>query len=202
MPKKVLNHFKKYDPILYDAIISFEGAFNDGPESKDDLFASLCRTIAGQQLSGKAADAIWSKFIARFPRKKPTAKRILAMDDDELRASGFSFAKIRSLRDLSERVVNRSLKLESLRTASQERTREELQKVIGIGPWSAEMFLMFALGNEDVFSPGDLGLQKGIQKIYALDTLPTPEQILEMSTCWSPYRTHAACAIWNILDNR
>lgn len=202
MPKKVLNHFKKYDPTLYKAIVSFEGSFRDGPESQDDLFASLCRTIAGQQLSGKSADAIWSKFVVLFPRHTPTAKKILAMTEDELRASGFSYAKIRSLHDLSRRILDTSLNLEKLRQSDEAYAREQLQLVTGIGPWSAEMFLMFALGNEDVFSPGDLGLKKSIQKIYGLETLPTPEEATDIATCWSPYRTYASCALWTILDNR
>lgn len=202
MPKKVLTHFKKSDPKLYAAIQAFKKPFRDGPEEVSDLFASLCRTIVGQQLSGLAARAIWNKFIALFPRKKPTANRILAMTESDLRKAGLSFAKIRALHDLSERVSNRSLKLESLRKADEETAREALLAVKGIGPWSCEMFMMFSLGYEDMFSPGDLGLQKGIQKIYKLKALPDRERIEKLSKKWSPYRTHAACAIWSILDNR
>jgi len=202
MQKKVLNHFKKSDPILHAAIISFDGDLRDGPEVKKDLFASLCRTVVGQQLSGKAAESIWRKFVALFPRKKPTATAILKMNDMQLRESGISFAKIRSVRDLSERVSNRSLRLPSLHKKTGEEAREQLQSVIGIGPWSSEMFLMFALGHEDVFSAGDLGLQKGIQKIYNLKSLPDKKKIESLSQNWSPYRTYAACAIWSILDNQ
>jgi len=202
MPRRVLNHFKKHDPTLYAAIHAFNGELRDGPEIKKDFFASLCRTIVGQQLSGKAADAIWKKFCALFPHNKPTAKHILAFSDMTLRESGLSFAKIRALRDLSERVSTRALKLSTLRSVPHTHAREKLQEVRGIGPWSSEMFLMFALGHEDVFSTGDLGLQKGIQKIYGLDALPDTETILRLSECWSPYRTYAACVIWSILDNR
>jgi len=202
MPKKVLEHFKKHDPLLYEAVMSFEKDFREGPEVSADLFASLCRTIIGQQLSGKAADAIWQKFRTLFPQKKPTARQVLECSDVRLREAGLSFAKINAVRDLSERVTARSLNLLTLRTASEDEAREQLLKVKGIGPWSCEMFLMFALGYEDVFSPGDLGLQKGIQKIYALRALPTKEKMEKLSKNWSPYRTHAACAIWTILDNR
>jgi len=202
MPAKVLNHFKESDPVLHAAIISFEGNLRDGPEVKKDLFSSLCRTVVGQQLSGKAAESIWNKFRAMFPRNKPTATAILKMNDMKLRESGISFAKIRSVRDLSARVRARSLRLSTLHDKTDEKAREELQKVIGIGPWSSEMFLMFALGHEDVFSAGDLGLQKGIQKIYKLKSLPDKKKIEKLSFKWSPYRTYAACAIWNILDNR
>lgn len=202
MPKKVLNHFEKNDPILYEAIISFEGDLRDGPEVKSDLFASLCRTIVGQQLSGKVARSIWEKFRTLFPRKKPTAAHILKLSDIHMRESGLSFAKIRALQDLSERVASRSLRLAPLRNAAEHEAREQLLAVKGVGPWSAEMFLMFALGHEDVFSPGDLGLQKGIQKIYAHNELQSAELIEELSQNWSPYRTYAACAIWSILDNQ
>lgn len=202
MPKKVLSHFKKNDPILHRAIDVFPKPMRDGPEVKKDLFESLCRTITGQQLSGKAAQSIWEKFRTLFPRKKPTAKHILNLTDEQLRASGISYAKINSVKDLSERVANRSLQLNTLRDAEEHVTREHLQAVKGIGPWTSEMFLMFAIGHEDVFSPGDLGLQKGIQKIYELKKLPTKDEIEKRAILWSPYRTYAACAIWTILDNR
>ena len=202
MPKKVLAHFKKHDPVLYRAIVDCEKPMRAGPEVKTDLFASLCRIIVGQQLSGKAADAIWQKFRSLFPRKKPTAKAILSMSDAELRASGISYAKIASVKDLSDRVADKSLSLSRLRTMREDDARKELLRVRGIGPWSCEMFLMFSLGHEDVFSPGDLGLQKGIQKVYELDTLPSTEAMQQLSARWSPYRTYAACALWHILDNR
>lgn len=202
MPKEVLTHFKKQDPILYEAIMAFDGDLRGGPEIKKDLFSSLCRTIVGQQLSGKAAYAIWNKFRELFPRKKPAAKHILTLTEMELRKSGISFAKIRSVQDLSERVANRSLRLNALHTLPIDDAKIALQEVRGIGPWSSEMFLMFALGHEDIFSAGDLGLRKGIQKIYGHKNLPTPETIEELSLHWSPYRTYAACAIWSILDNQ
>ena len=202
MPKTVLTHFKTHDPVLFAAIDAFPKTLREGPTESADLFASLCRTIVGQQLSGLAARAIWGKFTTLFPRKKPSAARILALSDEELRSAGLSFAKIRALRDLSERVSSRSLKLSLLRTADEDDARNALLAVKGIGPWSCEMFLMFSLGREDIFSPGDLGLQKGIQKIYNLKTLPSKEKIETLSRAWSPYRTYAACAIWSILDNR
>ncbi len=202
MKTKVLNHFKKNDPKLYTAIRAFKGNLRDGPQVQKDLFASLCRTIVGQQLSGNAANSIWRKFSSLFPRKKPRPCNIITCNDVTLRESGLSFAKIRSIRDLSERISNRSLKLPSLRKKTSEEAREALQEVIGIGPWSSEIFLMFSLGHEDMFPLGDLGLQKGIQKIYKLRTLPDKKKIESLSKKWSPYRTYAACAIWSILDNQ
>ncbi|QSH39101.1 DNA-3-methyladenine glycosylase 2 family protein [Candidatus Kaiserbacteria bacterium] len=202
MPKKVLTHFKKHDSVLYQAIQQFEGELRGGPEIKKDLFSSLCRTIVGQQLSGKAAYAIWNKFRVLFPHKKPTAAYMLTLNEVQLRESGISFAKIRSIQDLSERVSSRSLRLNTLRTLSVDDAKIALQEVKGIGPWSSEMFLMFALGHEDIFSVGDLGLRKGIQKIYGHTTLPSVEEMEELAQNWSPYRTYAACAIWSILDNQ
>jgi DNA-3-methyladenine glycosylase II len=202
MPKHVLSHFKKKDTTLYKAIVAFEGDIRGGPKEQKDLFASLCRIIVGQQLSGKAAGAIWEKFRALFPRKKPTAVTLLQLTVVELRDSGLSYAKIRALQDLSTRVASHSLRLHALRNTTEHEAREQLLVVMGIGPWSAEMFLMFALGHEDIFSPNDLGLKKGIQKIYGHDTLPEVEAIAELSQKWSPYRTYAASAIWSILDNQ
>ncbi len=202
MPQHVLTHFRAVDPVLHEAIVSFNGTLRAGPETTRDLFGSMCRTIVGQQLSGKAARAIWEKFRARFPRKTPTATHILSLSDEALRESGISYAKIRALKDLSERVSTRSLTLSTLRTMSEIEARTALQEVRGIGPWSAEMFLMFALGHEDIFSTGDLGLRKSIQKVYGYETLPTPEVIEEHAARWAPYRTYAACALWSILDNQ
>ncbi len=201
MPKPVLTHFKKHDPILYKAVLTCKNDVR-GPYTERDLFASLCRTIVGQQLSGKAARAIWEKFKALFPSKRPTAAGILSFTDEQLRTAGLSYAKIRSLRDLSERVATKSLQLTKLRTAPEDWVRVQLQEVKGIGPWSSEMFLMFALGHEDIFSPGDLGLRKGMKRLYQLDTLPELDVIERISAPWTPYRTYAACVLWHTLDNQ
>tara|TARA_B100000745_G_scaffold300606_1_gene255908 strand:- start:9225 stop:9833 length:609 start_codon:yes stop_codon:yes gene_type:complete len=202
MPQKVLAHLKKNDPVLHQAILACGACSYGGPETKTDLFSSLCRIIIAQQLSGKAATSLWRKFKNLFPRRKPSAKMIFEMTAKELRASGISFAKIRALKDLSEKVLNRTLKLNALKNSHEEIVRTELQKVIGIGPWTSDMFLMFALGNEDIFSPGDLGLRKGIQKVYGLDTLPSAAYMKGLSFHWSPYKTYAACALWFIVDNQ
>ena len=200
MQKKILNHFKKNDPKLYTAITAVGSTRARGPEVQKNLFVSVCKTIVGQQLSGKAACAIYTRFAELFPRKQPTASKVLALSEETLRSSGLSYAKIRALHDLSERVENKSLKLQKLRTAGEEEARDMLLKVRGIGPWSCEMILMFSLGYEDVFSPGDLGLQKGIAKVYGLKKLPDEKYILAVSKKWSPYRTYAACALWDIVD--
>jgi len=202
MPKHVLAHLQTHDPMLYEALSHAEHSDTLTPSVQKDLFASLCRIIVGQQLSGKAADAIWKKFRAPFPRNRPTAKAILARTEDELRASGISFAKVRSVKDLSEKVARREIVLSRLRHTPENDVRKVLQTVVGIGPWTCEMFLMFSLGREDVFSPGDLGLRKGMKKVYGFSELPDTALAERISHTWRPYRTYASCALWHILDNR
>lgn len=202
MPTKVLSHFKKNDPALHAAIRSLGDDFTAGPHEDKDLFASLCRIVVGQQLSGKAAQALWKKFTALFPNKKPTAKKVLEMSEAQLRSSGISYSKVHSIQDLSQRIAERSLRLSALRSADEDTAREQLLAVRGIGPWSCDMFLMFSLGKEDVFAPGDLGLRKSIKNIYGHKKLPDIETVETLAEKWSPYRTYAACALWRVLDNQ
>jgi len=202
MPKHVLTHLKTNDPVLYKALSRAAHSDTLTPSAQSDLFSSLCRIIVGQQLSGKAAGAIWKKFRALFPRNRPTAKAILSCSENELRASGISFAKVRSVKDLSEKVARQEIVLSRLRYAPEDDVHKVLQTVVGVGPWTCEMFLMFSLGREDVFSPGDLGLRKGMQKVYGFSELPDAALAERVARAWRPYRTYASCALWHILDNR
>ncbi len=111
-----------------------------------------------------------------------------------------SWSKVRFVRDLADKVSAKFIQLPQLAQLSNEEVITELTKVKGIGPWTAEMFLMFTLGREDVFSFGDLGLAKAIQKLYNLKQKPTRKQLEKITKKWSPYRTHAALVLWKSLD--
>ena len=203
MEKKAIAHFRNVDPKLHAAWkeIKHLGPIDPlGEKYHLDYFASLCRIIVGQQLSGHAARSIWKRFDEYY-RKNVTPRKVRATKEGALREIGMSWAKVRSLHDLSEKVTVKELVLKDIDTHSDEIVREKLLIVRGIGPWTAEMFLMFSLGRPDVFSYGDLGLQKGVQKIYGLKQKPTEQKLDRLTTKWSPYKTYAAQILWRHVDN-
>jgi DNA-3-methyladenine glycosylase II len=197
MVKKAREHFKKHDPVLFSYFDKIELDLHKPPA---DLFAELCDTIINQQLSGKAAATIFSRFKKLFPKGKITAQGLLKLKDDKIRSCGTSNAKVKSLKDLAQKVVSGELKLNKLKNLSDEKVAKELIKVKGIGPWSAEMFLMFGLGREDVFSYGDLGLRNAIKKMYGFKKDPSQKQIEKIVSKWKPFRTHASRILWRSLE--
>lgn len=199
MYKNALDHFQRVDPILYKAALKLKP---EEIEKSSDYFASLCREIVGQQLAGAAARKIFERFVQLFPKKKLSATCLMSIPEQAIRDVGCSWAKVRSLKDLAQKVDSGTLNLKTIDDLDHEGVVLELTKVKGIGPWTAEMFLMFALGRQDVFSPGDLGLRNGIAKIYKLSEKPTPQEMLNLSEKWKPYRTYASLILWNKLDNR
>ena len=166
-----------------------------------DHYGALVRTIVGQQLSTKAARAIYTRLAARFGGRAPTPEEILADDPEELRAAaGLSRAKVIYLRSLAEHVLDGSLELHRLGRLSDERVIEELVAIKGLGEWSAHMFLMFHLRREDVLPVGDLGIRRAVQIAYVLDELPAPDQLSAIAECWRPHRTLACLFLWDSLD--
>lgn len=197
MDKKILDHFKKSDPVLYEWIQKVH--LDELPEPTN-LFEELCDEIISQQLSGKAANTIFGRLKQLFPRGEITPEHILKLSDDKIRNSGTSWAKVRFLKDLATKVKNGELILENLKDLSDEEVIKELTQVKGIGPWTAEMYLMFTLGREDVFSHGDLGLKNAIKKIYDFKKEPTRKQVEKIVKKWSPYRTYACRVLWQSLE--
>lgn len=195
--KAALDHFKKHDPILYDLAIKVSPL--ETPKSPD-YFISLTREIIGQQLSGKVANTIFERFENLFPKKRITAKYLLTIPDQKLRNIGTSWSKVSFLKDLAQKVTSGELNLKTIDKLENEEVINTLLIVKGVGPWTAEMFLMFALGRPDVFSTRDLGLQNAIVKIYGLKKKPDEKKLLKISSKWSPYRTTASRILWKILD--
>ncbi len=166
-------------------------------------FESLLKSIISQQLSGKAANAIYIRFIRYYNQVLPTPQQIISTPDEILRIQiGLSFKKIEYLKDLSSRILNRQLDLASLMMEmSDDEIIEELMKVKGIGRWTAEMFLIFCLGREDIIPLDDLGIKKAIQKLYDLPQLPNPSSMLAISLPWRPYRSIATWYLWESISN-
>lgn len=196
--KDALKHFKTVDPILYKIALTVEI-----PEvtSHEDYFLELYDSIVSQQLSIKAAATIMGRLKKLYPKEIITPEYTLKLDPEKMRAAGNSYAKIKYLKDLSQRVVDGSLQLEKFKDLPDEEITRELLAVKGIGPWTAEMFMMFSLGRPDIFSFGDQGLKNAMKKIYHLEKHATLEEALIISEKWSPYRTYACRILWKSLKN-
>jgi O-6-methylguanine DNA methyltransferase len=169
-----------------------------------NLFRTIVRAIAGQQLSTKAAATIFARLEValgvsdRWP--SDVAARILAADDATLRGVGLSGAKMASVRDLATRVSNGSLDLDRIVRMPDERVIEALCEVRGIGRWTAEMLLIFDLGRPDILPVDDLGIRKGFQKVYGLRALPEAPAMIKRAEAWRPFRSIGSWYLWRSLD--
>ena len=162
-----------------------------------DAFQALAHSIAYQQLSTKAAGTIHGRYMDLFPDRAPTPEGTLELGTDPLRAAGLSRAKTASILDLAEHFA--SGRIPSPRTLGRlddDAVIERLSRVRGIGPWTAQMHLIFHLGRPDVMPATDLGVQRGVMNIYALDDLPAPGDVLERTGHLAPYRSAAAWYFW------
>lgn len=166
---------------------------------EQDCFAALASAIVGQQLSGRVADVIWNR-LKTLMGGGATPEGILAADDADLRGIGLSAGKARYVKALAEAVTGGAVQLESLEALDDEAIIETLTAVKGIGRWTAEMFLIFTLGRSDVFSCGDGGLQRAVQKLHNVE--PTKVNLLRVSERWKPYRTYASLYLWRTLDQK
>ncbi len=193
-----LAHLQRADPSLAP-LIEKHGAPTITPTT--DAVRSLARAIISQQLSGKAADTIWNRFLALYPSGRlPKASVLLATPDAQLRGAGLSGAKAAAIKDLARHVVDKKLVPTKLPGATDEEVAAMLLPVRGIGPWSVDMFLMFALARPDVLPVGDLGIRKGMQRHFKLRKLPEAPRMLKLAAPWRPYRTVASWYMWRLLE--
>lgn len=197
----IKQHFESQDPILFALLATMELKPLERNEDSKKYFQHLCQEIISQQLSGKAANAIVQRFLKLFPRKHITPQGVLKFSGDQLRAVGMSWAKVRSLLDLAEKTKNRELRLLDIPNLDDETVIEQLTQVKGIGRWTAEMFLMFTLGREDIFSFGDLALQKGLERIYGKKLTRTRKHAEKIISRWAPYRSYGSLALWHAVDS-
>ncbi len=199
MYKKALTHFKKNDPKLHALGIGFN--IPDISPS-NDLFRDIAWTIIGQQLSGKAADTIFARFEALFPTKQVVATAIPQLLDTDMRTAGLSGAKARAIKSLADHVITGALNLKELPLLPDSEVIIHLTKVKGIGPWTAEMILMFSLGRTDIFSMGDLVLRRELMNLHGWKKLPSEKKLKSVLDTWSPYKTYAAKILWRIADSK
>lgn len=203
MSPKIRKHFQKVDPVLYRALEQIRKTQGEIELKRklpvDEYFAALVDSIISQQLSGKAADIIFNRFLDLLPSRLLTPQAVLKIPDQKLRNAGMSWGKVSFIKDLAQKVNSGYLVLKHSNKMTDEGVIAELTQVKGIGRWTAEMFLMFTLGREDLFSHGDLGLKNAIKKLYRLEN-PTKDQVEQITLKWSPYRTHACRILWKSLD--
>ncbi len=178
------------DPILRAAIVRI-GPCRMADRQRQDHLTALIAAVVNQQLSGRAAATIFARLLALFPDRKPSSAAISALDDDSLRKAGLSAQKVGYLRDLCSHLSEGRLRLDELDTLSDEDVVTRLTMVKGLGRWSAEMFLMFRLLRPDVLPVGDLGINKAVQQLYGLRTLPRAERLVRIGESWRPYRSVA-----------
>lgn len=157
-------------------------------------FEGLAAIVVAQQLSVASARAIWARFVAAFDPLHPEA--IAGASDEALRAAGLSRPKQRTLRAVASAIVEGRLAEETLQAGTAEDIRASLTALNGIGPWTADIYLMFCLGHADAFAPGDLALQEAARLAFGLVARPRPEELARLAEGWSPWRGVAARLLW------
>lgn len=157
-------------------------------------FEGLAQIVVGQQVSVASAKAIWTRTLHQFAPL--TAATILSADDELFRLSGLSRPKQRTLRAIAAAIAAGSLDLDSLETRSAYDIHEQMTAVSGIGPWTADIYLLFCLGHRDAFAPGDLALQEAARQAFSLPARPSTQELAAMSQDWRPWRGVAARLLW------
>jgi DNA-3-methyladenine glycosylase II len=195
--RKAIEHLRASDPKLAE-VIDRQKQIEFVPEG--EMFPSLVESILTQQLAWAAASAIIGRVRALFPGGVIEPAALCTMPVRKLRKAGVSPQKIRYLKDLSRRVVKGQLDLDLLKERSDLEMLEALDEVLGIGPWTIHMLLIFTLGRPDVLPVDDLGIRKAIQKIYSLPEMPKKDEIEALAKNWHPYCSVASLYLWRYLD--
>ena len=194
---KGLKHLKKVDEKMGRLIAEYEK-----PEFKKDsnYFEALVRAIVYQQLSGKAAATIYKRFKDLFPENKhPSPNIVMERSHEELRSTGLSNQKATYIHNIAKE-FNTGAVPKDIDTIGDNEVIECLTTIKGVGPWTAEMFLMFTLNRPDIFPLTDLGIQKGFQLFFQLDEVPKPDLMIEKAEHWRPYRTLASWYLWRLVE--
>ena len=171
---------------------------------RKNICTYLCASIMSQQLSTKVATVIHNRFLALYSGKEPTPQQILDTPFETLRGIGLSNAKVSYVKNVAQFEINFGMDPKKLHKMDNEEVIVYLTQIKGVGRWTVEMLLMFALGREDVFAIDDLGIQNAMIKLYKLDREDKKkfkEDLLRISKKWSPYRTYACKYLWEWKDN-
>jgi DNA-3-methyladenine glycosylase II len=193
------DSLRRADPVLAGVIDEVPPVAMDAWRARwapGDRFGLLARVIVGQQISARAATAIFARLRDLMGHDGPAAA-VAAATDDELRAVGLSRGKTASLRDLSERTLDGRLELDRLDELPDEEVVSQLVAVRGIGPWTADLFLLGALGRPDVLPAGDLRLRSVVRAAYGLEAVPSEREVRELGERWRPHRSLATAYLYS-----
>ena len=186
-------HLRAVDPVMAAVIDAYE----DPPlRSKRDVFQTLVHAIVGQQISAKAADAVWGRFVAEVEEVTPSC--ILAKSVEYLRGVGVSGRKVEYIQGLAregERITSADWD-----AMSDDEVRRTLIALRGVGPWTAEMVLIFSLLRADILPLGDIGVIRAVEQLYRGGDRMSVEEVAEVAACWAPYRTAGTWYLWRHLD--
>jgi DNA-3-methyladenine glycosylase II len=193
------RHLAKRDRVMRKLIPRFGEARLQG---RGDAFTTLARSIIGQQISVKAAQSVWLRFLALIdgPSHRVAPAAVLALQAAAMRESGLSARKVEYLRDLAEQFGNGSVNTKAWSAMDDEAIISQLVNIRGIGRWTAEMFLIFHLMRPDVLPLDDLGLLKGISNSYFSGEPVSRAEAREVGDAWAPYRSVATWYLWRSLD--
>ncbi len=191
-----IAHLRSLDP-KWGELIDSVGPCDLKP--RKDRFGTLVRAIIGQQISSRAAATIDAR-LRTLSGEPHDPVRILEVGEEGLRGCGLSGVKARYVLNLAGAVVDGSLPLKKLGSMGDDEIKARLTAIKGIGPWTAEMFLIFCLNRPDVLSVGDLGIRVGIRDFHGLDALPKPAECERLSEPWRPYRSIAMWYMWKVID--
>lgn len=183
------------DSVLASLVERFSGS---SLVSRGDPFATLARSIVGQQISVKAADSVWRRFVAALPSLTPA--EVLATEPDILRRCGLSVRKVEYVGDLARHFTTGQIHVSHWSAMSDAEIIAELTAVRGIGVWTAEMFLIFNQLRPDVFPLDDIGLQKAVARHYCQGARPARHQLAMYGERWRPWRSVATWYLWRSLD--
>jgi DNA-3-methyladenine glycosylase II len=194
--KEAIQHLRRSDPVL-SAIIQRVGDYRIQYREPD--FESLVRSIVYQQLSGKVASVIYGRLSAAL-KGKVLPEEVLKLRPDRMRRLGLSKQKTVYIRDLARHTRDSRVVFAELPALADHQVIERLTQVRGIGVWTVQMFLMFALRRSDVLPTGDLGIRNAIRKAYGMGELPTPVEMEAIALKWRPYCTVASWYLWRSLE--
>ncbi len=174
-------------------------------KKRKNIFIYLVKSITSQQLSTKVAEVIYNRFLGLFGAIEPTPQQVLELKHEQLRAIGLSNSKVTYVQNVARFAIEHGLDIKILNKMDNEELITYLTEIKGVGRWTAEMIMMFALGREDVFAVDDLGIQMAIKNLYELkinETKKLKKKMLVISASWSPYRTYACMYLWRWKDGK
>ena len=197
--KKAIQHLKTADTVL-GSIIERVGPYR--MQYRDPNFHTLVRSIVYQQLSGKAALTIFNRLIAAAKTDPLTPESVLKLRPARMRTLGLSKQKLTYIRELARMTRDGAVRFDQVAALDDAAIIEHFTQVKGIGVWTAQMFLIFALRRLDVLPTGDLGVRAAIKRAYNLPELPAPAEMEKLAAAWRPYCSVASWYLWRSLDNQ